>query len=81
MNAYVVDYSLGGQLSQAHIFAESPNDAIAKLGIMEKVYNVDEWHVKLPYEQVMDMLDGVIMDYHTGQFIVAALQYFGMIGR
>lgn len=80
MNAYIVDYSLDGQISQAHIFANSTSDAIAKLGVVDTIYKVKETNVQFPYEQVIDMLDSVIMDYHTGQFIVAALQYFGMIG-
>lgn len=80
MNKYIVHYRDNRQLAQAHIFAQSAKDAEEKIGLVDCVCRIEPFGAKLTYNQVIDMLGEYVNDYHLQQFVLAALEYFDLIG-
>ena len=80
MNKYIVHYRDNRQLAQAHVFAQSEEESEAKIGLVDCVCRLDPYGAKLTSNQVIDMLGEYVNDYHLQQFVLAALEHFGLIG-
>lgn len=80
MEKYIISYKINGQLTQTHVFADSQKQAIEKLAGADCVYSIEPFYAKLTYNQVIDMLGEYVNDYHLHQFVLAALEYFDLIG-
>lgn len=80
MEKYIINYRINGQLAQTHVFDASASSALEKLAGADCVYSIEPFSGKLTYDQVKDMLGEYVNNYHTQQFVIAALDHFGLIG-
>ena len=80
MEKYIINYKANGQLTQTHVFDDSQKHALEKLAGVDFIYSIEPFSGKLTYDQVIDMLDEYVGNYHIQQFVIAALEYFDLIG-
>ena len=80
MEKYIISYKVNGQLTQTHVFADSQKQAVEKLQGADFVYRIEPFHGDLKYNQVIDMLDEYVGNYHIQQFVIGANEYIELIG-